>query len=136
MPRHERLTYTISMGKVEGPKKLREAAAISSVAWLTRAGSARRDGVVDPHYRPLMSILDNVLSFPVQSSQTRGLPFRPSSHLDRTVMTRNCQYINLETFCTKIIFGISRKTRRPGNPELPHSSSWCRVHAGDKGSKF
>lgn len=90
MPRQEdRLTHTINMVEIEGPKKSREAAVTSLAAWMTRAGSARRDGEVGSHYWSLLFILDNALSFPAQSSQTRGSPFRPSSHLARTVMARN-----------------------------------------------
>lgn len=40
----DRLTHTVSVGKMAWPKKLREAGVISAVTWLTRGRSPRTEG--------------------------------------------------------------------------------------------
>lgn len=100
-----------------GLKKPRETGVISAVTWLTRGRSPRREGKSGSslggslvYFRHFSELLCSELSNWRSTFQT------VISHLTRAVMANTCQYINLETLCTKKFFDFPSKTRRSGNP--------------------
>lgn len=100
-----------------GPKKPREAGVISAVTWLTRGRSSRKEGKSGSSLGSSLVYFGHFSELPCpELSDWRSTFQTIISHLTRAVMAKTCQYINLETFCTKRIFDFPSKTRRLGNP--------------------